>query len=70
METNQTNQQAIRRAIYNIGGATLASSKLDVTPSAIYKWIEKGSITRLDKAEKVAELSGFQVNILRPIYEQ
>ena len=53
-----------------MGGATLAGMKLQVGANTIHKWIKKGAIPRLDKAEIVAKESGFAVTLLRPRYEQ
>ena len=61
---------AVRQAIYNMGGATLAGHKLLVSTNTVHKWMKKNMIPRLDKAEIVARESGFAVTLLRPINEQ
>ncbi|PWF44019.1 hypothetical protein [Massilia glaciei] len=60
----------IRKAIYNMGGPKIAAQGLDVSRSAIGKWIRLGVIPNLEKATMVAEASGFDVAVLRPRYEQ
>lgn len=62
--------QAVKKAIYNMGGATLAGHKLLVSTNTVHKWVKKGLIPRLDKAEIVARESGFAVTLLRPINKQ
>lgn len=62
--------QAVKRAIYNMGGATLAGIRLHVSANAVHKWVKKGLIPRLDKAEIVAKESGIDLSQLRPRYEQ
>lgn len=66
METSQV----VKQAIHNMGGATLAGMKLQVGANTIHKWVKKGVIPRLDKAEIVAKESGFDVALLRPRFEQ
>lgn len=62
--------EVIKQAIFNMGGRQIAASTLNVTPSAISKWIRKGVIPNLHKAEHVANASGFSLEALRPRYEQ
>ncbi|MGZ3239367.1 MAG: hypothetical protein ACXWJK_03125 [Burkholderiaceae bacterium] len=64
------NQSDIKKAIYNMGGLKIASGELAVSTSAISKWIRNGVIPNLQKAKLVAEKSGFDLNTLRPPYEQ
>jgi hypothetical protein len=64
------NGDEIKRAIFNLGGPTIASNDLQVSTSTIWKWIRNGVIPNLDKARKVAEASGFNLSSLRPRYEQ
>jgi hypothetical protein len=66
METSQ----AVKMAIFNMGGATLAGMKLQVGTNAVHKWCKRNFIPRLDKAEIVARESGFDVALLRPRHEQ
>lgn len=62
--------EAVKKAVYNMGGATLAGIKLHVSANAVHKWVKKGLIPRLDKAEIVAKESGIELTLLRPRYEQ
>ena len=64
-----TNQSEIFKAIFNMGGPKIAARELNVSASAVFKWIRNGSIPNLDIANRVAELSGFSVDVLRPRYE-
>jgi hypothetical protein len=66
----EASQQAVKQAIHNMGGATLAGFKLQVSANTVHKWVKRGAIPRLDKAEIVARESGFDVALLRPRYEQ
>ena len=64
-----TNQPEVFKAIFNIGGPTIAARELNVSTSTVFKWVRNGVIPNLDIANKVAELSGFSVEVLRPKYE-
>ena len=64
-----TNQVEVFKAIFNMGGPKIAARELNVSTSAVAKWIRKGVIPNLDIASRVAELSGFSVEVLRPRYE-
>lgn len=64
------NSNAVKKAVFNMGGTKIASKDLRVSPSTVGKWIRNGVIPNLDKAKKVAEASGFEVALLRPRYEQ
>lgn len=59
----------IKKAIFNMGGATRAGITLQVSTNTVHQWIRKGVIPNLDKAEKVAEASGFDLALLRPRFE-
>jgi DNA-binding transcriptional regulator YiaG len=65
-----TTNQEIKRAIYNLGGLSIAAASLNVSTSAVSKWIRKGNIPNLNIAKCVAERSGFSLESLRPIFEQ
>ncbi|TAM27233.1 MAG: hypothetical protein EPN62_00145 [Candidimonas sp.] len=62
--------EVIKQAIFNMGGPKIAALTLNVSPGAIFKWIRKGVIPNLRKAEHVANLSGFDLTALRPRYKQ
>jgi hypothetical protein len=64
-----TSQIKIHKAIFNMGGTKIAARELNVSTSAVAKWIRNGSIPNLDIANKVAAMSGFSVEVLRPRYE-
>lgn len=65
MEANQ-----VKRAIYQMGGATLAGNKLHVSTNTVHKWVRAGVVPRLDKAEQVSLASGIDVAMLRPRFEK
>ena len=60
----------INEAIYKMGGPTQVSFKLQISASAVQKWMRRGFIPRLDKAEQVAQASGIEVSKLRPEFHQ
>jgi transcriptional regulator with XRE-family HTH domain len=60
--------ETIKRAVFNMGGRKIAGITLQVSTSTISKWIRNGVIPSLDKAKQVAEISGFDVALLRPYY--
>jgi hypothetical protein len=62
--------EEIKKAIFNMGGPKLAAESLQVSTSAISKWVRKGMIPNLNQAKRVAEASGFDLASLRPKYEQ
>ena len=59
----------IKMAIHNIGGTKIASEKLNVSTSAISKWIRQGKIPNWNLANAVAQASGFIIDELRPTYQ-
>lgn len=61
---------AVKKAIFNMGGAKMAGQFLDVSTSAIGKWARNGVIPNLEKAQLVAQESGFSLASLRPRFEQ
>jgi hypothetical protein len=63
------NREAVKKAIFNMGGIKMASNALQVSVSAVGKWTRNGIIPNLDQARKVAEASGFDVTSLRPRFE-
>ena len=65
-----TGNQEIRKAIYNMGGPGIAAASLEVSTSAIGKWIRNGKIPNLNIAKRVAKESGFSLESLRPVYGQ
>lgn len=62
--------EVIKKAVYNLGGATKAANKLLVSTNTVHKWVRNGVIPNLDLAMQVAQLSGFEVGLLRPRYKQ
>lgn len=64
------NCEEVRKAIFNMGGATRAGIVLEVSTNTVHSWVRKGVIPNLDKARKVAEASGFDLRVLRPMYVQ
>lgn len=60
----------IREAVQKMGGVTKVANKLMVSSSAVYKWTRNGCIPDIDLAVKVAEASGYPVEMLRPRQKQ
>jgi len=58
--------KAIRIAIYEMGGATMAAADLGVSTSAVYKWIRLGRVPNLRTARRIAEAAQCKVSELRP----
>ena len=69
-KTKMTKNTAVKMAIFNIGGATIASRYLNVSTSTIANWIRNGVIPNIEKAKLVAGESGFDLTLLRPRFEQ
>jgi transcriptional regulator with XRE-family HTH domain len=65
-----TENQEVRKAIYNLGGAKIAAGKLRVSTSTISKWCRNGVIPNLDMATRVSAASGFAVDSLRPRFKE
>ena len=65
-----TDELAVKKAIFNLGGIKLAGQFLQVSTSTIGKWTRNGVIPNLEKAKLVARESGFSLASLRPIFEQ
>lgn len=65
-----TDEFAIKKAIFNMGGIKVASQFLRVSPSTVGKWSRNGVIPNLAKAKLVAQESGISLASLRPRFEQ
>lgn len=65
-----TENQDVKKAIYNIGGPKIAAANLRVSTSVISKWCRNGVIPNLDMATRVAVASGFAVDSLRPRFKE
>jgi transcriptional regulator with XRE-family HTH domain len=65
-----TDELAVKKAIFNIGGVKLAGKFLGVSASTIGKWSRNGVIPNLEKAKLVAQESGLSLASLRPRFEQ
>lgn len=54
----------VKNAVTNIGGPTRAANLTNVSTNTIHKWIAKKSIPRLEKAEIISKLSGYNLKLL------
>ena len=61
------NNNKIRSAVDAAGGATRVANHIGVSGKAVYRWIESGRVSSYDKAKKLAKLSGYKVEELRPL---
>lgn len=58
-------QNHVRVAVDRLGGVTRAAHALIVSNSTIHTWINKQRISNIDKAKRMAELVGMEVQQLR-----
>ena len=56
----------IKVAIQRAGGPTKVSLLLGCSGTAVHAWIRKRKIPDIDKATKLAEITGMNVRELRP----
>ena len=62
-----TPENHVRIAIAKAGGPTKVSNKLSLSNGTIHAWVRKARIADIEYAEKVAEMSGVSVDLLRPV---
>ena len=60
-----TIQNAVQKAVHNIGGPTSAGNLLETSSTAIHQWIRKGYVPKYRLAVKLASLSGMSIESLR-----
>ncbi|MEJ1959761.1 MAG: hypothetical protein WDM70_10350 [Nitrosomonadales bacterium] len=60
-------ENPVRQAIYKIGGPTVVSNLLSISNGAVHAWIRNRKIRNIKFARRIAELSGFDIEELRPI---
>jgi len=56
----------VKKAVNRAGGATKVALALGCSGSAVFAWIRKEKISDIDKAKKLAEMTGMDVRDLRP----
>lgn len=59
-------QNWVRVAVSRLGGCTRAANAMEVSGTTIHKWIRLQRITNIDKATRLAKLTGLEVQQLRP----
>lgn len=57
----------VKIAVAKAGGPTKLSNTLSLSNGTIHSWIRKGRIADIDYANKVAQMSGISVELLRPV---
>lgn len=55
----------VRIAVDRVGGATKACHLLLVSNATVHAWIKHSRVPDIDKAKRLAELSGLEVTQLR-----
>jgi hypothetical protein len=58
-------QNHVRTAVDRLGGATKASNAMGVSNTAIHTWIRNQRVNNIDKARRMAELAGLELQQLR-----
>jgi hypothetical protein len=56
----------VKTAVDRAGGLTQTAIELRVSGVTVHEWIKKQRVPKLDKAKKLAKLSGMKVEDLRP----
>ncbi len=59
-------QNHVKVAVQRAGGPTQVALALGCSGTAVHSWIRKRKITDINKARKLAELAGMQLQELRP----
>ncbi len=57
----------IRKAVDLVGGPTYASNLCGVSNACVHRWIQIERVPNIDKARKLAELSGIDLLKVRPV---
>ena len=55
----------VKTAVAKVGGPTSTSNQLNVSNSAVHKWIRAGRIPKINQAKRLSELSGISIDKLR-----
>jgi len=58
-------QNHVRIAVDRIGGVTKAAHAMAVSNTAVHAWIKKQRISDIDKAKRMADLAGMELQQLR-----
>lgn len=61
------NKNHVKTAVDTIGGVTRTSNLLNVSNGAVHAWINKGRVSNIDYARKLAELAGMKLEQVRPV---
>lgn len=64
----EAKKNAVKVAVDRVGGPTKASVLLGVSNWTIHSWIRLQRISNIDHAKKLANMSGFKTEELRPTY--
>jgi len=56
----------VKSAVTKAGGVTRVANQIGVSGGAVYLWIKQGRIANYDRAKKLAEMSGCNMEELRP----
>lgn len=60
------NENKVRVAVERVGGPTKVANAMSCSGTAVGAWIRARRVSDIDKATKLAELSGMKVEELRP----
>lgn len=63
--TNTVN--AVSEAVIRSGGLIAVASDLQIHPNTVSSWVKRQYIPKYSYAKKLAQLSGFSVDVLRPV---
>jgi thiamine monophosphate kinase len=55
----------VRVAIAKAGGPTVVSNQIGVSNACVHLWVKKRRVANMEKAKKLAELSGMALDKLR-----
>jgi hypothetical protein len=59
-------QNKVKIAVQRAGGRTKVANIMGCSGSAVFAWIRKENVPDIDKATKLAEMTGMQIRELRP----
>lgn len=55
----------VKKAVAKVGGPTYTSNQLGVSNGCVHKWVAAGRVPNIEKARKLADLSGIDLQKLR-----
>jgi DNA-binding transcriptional regulator YdaS (Cro superfamily) len=58
-------QNYIKTAVDRLGGPTKSAHAMAVSNTTIHEWIKRGRIVDIDKAKRMAQLTGIELRQLR-----